>query len=312
MPDHDRVLSALGHALPDLRPGPILGQLEAYANDLWQVDSTAGPLMIKVRRFPEEDPEQLVTQRRIQSRLASQDFPTPELLWLDPSVAALDDRQLSVLRYVPGRPGDEALESLSEPDRQTVFRDFGATVGRMHAVDLPSETVWCDDAGQSHESWSGVVASSCEESCEVISGSDNPPLTDHELAAVQRRILSAVDACASDITPRIVHRDLHLGNILIDDHRFAALLDFEMVREWDFVFDFIKLDTMFAEHPETRAPFIAAYEEVAVPLPTSFPVRQWAYTGLWLLQVVADHIEGNDAYADKATDLRTWVQGNPT
>jgi Ser/Thr protein kinase RdoA (MazF antagonist) len=108
--------------------------------------------------------------------------------------------------------------------------------------------------------------------------------------------------------PRLVHRDLHPGNVLVEGDAVTAVIDFEMVREWDAAYDFVKIDnSIFIPFPEARVPFLAGYHE-QVPPERDFASRVRLYQGLYCLLTAADFLAGNDGHRDWLIRLRRWLR----
>ncbi len=165
-----RLASALRSAEPAISVTGAMRHEQTHVNDLWFFDSDAGPLVAKLRRVPEEDPEQLRAYARSMSRLRDEGFPTPELLLLQDECDALDGRQFSVLRYAPGSVAAGNVRALSAASKARFFRDLGRTIGRLHAIELPRTTVWRDDAGGGHTNWLEVVLASLDEARGELTG----------------------------------------------------------------------------------------------------------------------------------------------
>ncbi len=87
------------------------------------------------------------------------------------------------------------------------------------------------------------------------------------------------------------------------------MIDFELVREWDYPYDFsCRLDGVFDFFAGSRVPFMAGYRDVAGELPDSFGLRNWLYTGIYLVAATAEFIDGNEGYATAARGLRSWLR----
>lgn len=108
-------------------------------------------------------------------------------------------------------------------------------------------------------------------------------------------------------TPRLVHRDLHLGNVLVDDNRVNSVLDFEMVREWDPAYDFVKIrNSVFAAGHWAEDAFLAGYRELA-ETSDRFEARADLYAALHLLLTVVEYLDGNQGYRDSLHRLKQWM-----
>lgn len=281
-------------------------RLAGYANDVWFCDSDAGPVVAKVRRIPEEDPEQLATYVQTMELLHGKDLPTPELLFFEESCAALDGRQLSVLRHAAGEEAGPVFDRASADERRRLLREFGRIVGRLHDIELPSGTVWRDDTGQAHGSWAEVFRAALEEVLDELTwlDGDERRLADAVVARLERAAPILLPAVR---TPRLVHRDLHPGNFLVQPDGSTVLLDFEMVREWDAAYDFIKINSsLLAGGAEEADAFHAGYAEHAAA-DDDFTARVELYQGLYGLLSAAEFHGGNEGHRNWANQLRRWL-----
>ncbi len=205
----DDLCTALKVALPGVRVRSVGERVEGYANDRWTVESDIGRLLVKVRRIPEEDPRQIEGQVRAQRWLAEIGFPTPELLCIVWRCPELGGRQLSVQRYVDAvEETGEVLEATPVDRRSAYFEGFGRAVGMLHSFDLPDFAGWLDDSGVRHDSWAEAI----HPASALRTVRDHPSVVPAEaLAAAERRIERGLVALP-DVTPRLVHRDLHVDN----------------------------------------------------------------------------------------------------
>ena len=304
-------MAALGEALAVALPGVevqgIRDHVEGYANDRWTVDSDIGRLLVKVGRQGNEPPVHVEGQRRAQRWLTESGFPTPELLALVDRSVPFDGRPLSVQRFIEGEASSDVVEEIMTVDeRQRFFGDFGETVGRLHSIDIPGFGGWTDDDGRPRPSWIEAIRPS--EAMAILRASATIPRVLLDEAEV--RIESGLDAVPDDLVPRLVHCDLHLDNTMVSRRAFAAVIDFELVREWDPVWDFAtRLDGVFGYFHGSDAPFMAAYRSVTGDLPASFGLRRWLYCGIYAVLCNVEWLEGNQAHADSPERLRSWLAG---
>jgi aminoglycoside phosphotransferase (APT) family kinase protein len=66
-------------------------------------------------------------------------------------------------------------------------------------------------------------------------------LTPLEVATIRGRLVQSVAAVTDMVSPMLTHRDLYLANVLVNEGRFAAILDFELAKGYDPLLDFVKL-----------------------------------------------------------------------
>jgi Ser/Thr protein kinase RdoA (MazF antagonist) len=281
-------------------------RIDGYANFRWVVQTDHGPLLVKVRRIPNEQPDQIECQIRAQGWLSKSGFPTPELLYLSQSCAQLEGWQLSIQRLIAARPSSDSILSMAAEDPQRIqfFVDFGRAVGQLHRLDLPRFGGWRDRFGSEHATWIEAIRPGRD----LREIRDLSSLVPPELLARAERAIDRGLAHVPPISPHLVHRDLHLDNTLILGERFAAVIDFELVREWDFPWDFSnRLESVFDFYRGSRAPFLDGYHDTFGELPASFPLRCWVYRGIYLVMEVNEYRRGNEAFEHSATRLVDWL-----
>ena len=86
-------------------------------------------------------------------------------------------------------------------------------------------------------------------------------LKDTSYAALANRAVAVMRDIPKEVTPsgvRLVHGDLHAGQILLDDdHRLAAILDWDELGIWDPAYDLMVVYSMIP--PQCRAQFWELY-----------------------------------------------------
>lgn len=309
MPNADQVAESVNLLLP---AGEIVGLADwraCYANDVWVFDTTLGRVVAKVRRFAEEDPRQIEDQRRAQAILVAAGFPTPGLIALEASFPLLGGRQVSVLEFVDGLPGEQAINSMGNTERDRLFVDLGRWTGVLHQLNIESFGGWVDDDGREHDTWGHVLCAIADRALRDLD-SYAAPLPSAQARELERRVNAFVDIC-TEPTPSLVHRDLHLGNVMVSEGILTSILDFEMVREWDAAWELPKCkDVVFQKYEGSEDLFMEGYFASRSDLPADLSTRVWCYAGLRYLTCMVDHLEGNPIYADAGQQFADWITDN--
>lgn len=282
-----------------------------YANDRWTVATDQGTLLVKVSRLPNPHPVHVAGQRRAQRLLVELGFPTPEMLYLGES-EVFDGRLMSIQRFIPAVAADEGddavLNALDERVRHAFFVDFGRAIGWLHTIDLPCFGGWVDDQGVDRGSWSELAFPRA--ALAALHDGADMGLSNSDVRTVERRIESGL-SLLPEITPRLVHRDLHAGNVLLAEGRFAGVIDLDIVREWDFPWDFATRLDGACHYWKCRTPFMAGYREIMGELPPDFDFRCWLYTGIDAVRSISEFLDGNSGYANQPARLREWLATPP-
>jgi aminoglycoside phosphotransferase (APT) family kinase protein len=183
--------------------------------------------------------------------------PAPRLLHFSEGSASFGGRPWLIQEFLPGDDGEVALAGMSEPERAAFFRDFGAAVARLHAIDVGH---FSDDLAASarETTWAAAVESRLARLAGEHRHAALLPSGGLETAAAAIRSLA--HAVSPGVRPALVHRDLYLPNTLVAAGRFHALLDFEHARPADALADFVKLRMwVFDVVPGSESEFCAGY-----------------------------------------------------
>lgn len=195
--------------------------------------------------------------RQVLELVATHHVPAPRVLYFSEGTASFAGRPWLVQEFLAGEDGEDALAGMAVPQRAAFFRDFGAAVARLHAIDLG---YFAEDpvASRREETWASVVASRVERLTNDHRQAGLLPPRSIERAG--EAILSASRTVSPEVRPALVHRDLYLPNTLVAAGRFRCLLDFEHARSADALIDFVKLTMwVFDKVPGAEAEFASGY-----------------------------------------------------
>ena len=181
----------------------------------------------------------------------------PEIVYMGAS-PVVSGRTVVIARYLSGVDAEEALPGLDTEQRAAFFSDFGAAVGRLHGIGLPWFSDRLGEPGADTADWATVVRRTAEQA--ATRNREIGTLPAAEVASIGERLIRDALDVSPVVTPALTHRDLYLPNVLVETGRFKALLDFELAKGWDPLFDFVKLGMWVFEHwPGGIAAFLAAY-----------------------------------------------------
>lgn len=291
-----RQLTGLSRAsVPRLIPG-------GRSHECWRLSSPAGDLLAKV---PVRDPQPVRAVRHAAMHRAAHaaGVPAAQLIAAAERSPVLG-APVMVLAWIEGADAESAWPHLASTDRAAICRGWGAAVAGLHALRAPSFT------GYSGSSWAQVVSDRIALLASRHADTDLLPAA--RVTAARRAI--EYDAARIDgmVKPAFTHLDLHLPNVIVRQHRFAALLDFEHARWWDPAADLVKLDMwVFTRYPQARSPFWDGYTAAGGCLP-SVRARLRVCRGLeWLSGLLYWRQVGDRVmYADYESRLTAWLAGN--
>lgn len=229
-----RVLAAHGHRVTDL-----VELTGGFGGTNLLAGTPDGPLVVKVR--PDARPLRVI--RTVSGTLTHRRVPHPGVL-LPPT--ATDAGWVLGLRWVGGRSLADAPVSAWTPTQAARFgADLGRWMRRLHTVRMARRT-WQAPAERRYDQKTDL----CRRAGLVVG----------RLARQVTAVWDTYRPVLARAPLTLVHRDLQPGNLLVDDVRFAAVIDFEQARLADPLYDFVKLEQwVFPLHPGIGPALRAAY-----------------------------------------------------
>ncbi|TDW91928.1 phosphotransferase family protein [Kribbella sp. VKM Ac-2566] len=176
--------------------------------------------------------------------------PAPEVIASSPLIT----------RELPGRP-----LAADSPDLGAVVRMVGEGMRRVHTIVDPSA------------SWRDRLRG-------VLDGLDVLP---DRLAARVREVIPPFIDSVGDVTPVLLHGDLHLRHVYAEGAELTGILDWGDTTYGDPLFDLARLSMA---GPDVTAMFLTGYGDVDAP-----PRTLSTYRVLWsLIALQAEHAAGGD------------------
>jgi aminoglycoside phosphotransferase (APT) family kinase protein len=149
--------------------------------------------------------------------------PVPEVVALDETGAALPSACL-ICRRAPGETLASAWLRAGPRQREWLLAQLGELLRAVHEVTFPA----CGDLPggelQPAAGWNDYLDARLRRRLNLVRALPGAPAALLDAIAVfAQRSAPALSAGAA----RLVHRDLHFGNVLVEEDRITALLDFE-------------------------------------------------------------------------------------
>jgi aminoglycoside phosphotransferase (APT) family kinase protein len=246
-----RVLPAHG-GVTQIRP-----LLKGHGHQSFVVETgSKGTVLLKIA-LRMDQAAKMKSLGRVLELAARHHVSAPRLLHFSEGTASFGGRPWLIQEFLAGDDGEVALPKMSATQRAAFFRDFGAAVARLHAIDVGH---FSDDLAASarEATWAAAVESRLARLAGEHRHAALLPPDGLETAAAT--ILSLARAVSPGVRPALVHRDLYLPNTLVAAGRFQALLDFEHARSADALSDFVKLRMwVFDDVPGSESEFCAGY-----------------------------------------------------
>lgn len=181
-------------------------------------------------------------------------LPAPELV----HDGELDEHLVRVFTWIDGHSA--ATVAADDPVRSDrLLRSVGEAVRTLHTIERDRFSSRLDGSAPSFVAWQDYVGHRVQQiraRCESTGAVDGALLDRACAAAVG--LAAAVDDSAQ---PVLCHRDLHPGNLVVDDEgALVGIIDWDAAEAWDRAGDWFKLEyELLRVHPGGEARLAAAY-----------------------------------------------------
>lgn len=247
-----------------------------WGNDNWRIDGPGGPWLLKLS--PASYGPKWAASHRAMALAGGAGVPVPALvaMGIEGPVAA------RILTWVDGRP---ATSVIGHPAcTATLVASLGAALRALHGVRPVAFSSRLDGSGPRFASWAAYLAHRLEQvtaRCRATGVPDEETVT--RTAAAVTGLAAAVDGHA---VPALCHRDLHLGNLLVDEAgALAGILDWDGAEAWDAAGDAFKLAWLLAPALGVDPGTLEAAELGADP-PPRWPERRLVVQLIEALNVI--------------------------
>ncbi|GAB3411660.1 phosphotransferase family protein [Flindersiella endophytica] len=237
-------------------PEPLLARLVADAglpcscrvdlfrvssNDVFVVESEGGQRFVARVHGGGEDPGRLLKETWLHALLRRHDVPAPPIL----AAASCEGRSGTLLPWVEGVTLERVLVECSPTEQRAAWRAFGATLRRIHEIELPAAgEIVGDRVVPFSQSWGRWATASLASDLETILGQVGDHIDDPVLDELAEAAGHAVSLTAGS---RLLHNDPLPHNAILsrgEDGSWscAGWLDWDDARAGDPWWDVMKLD----------------------------------------------------------------------
>jgi aminoglycoside phosphotransferase (APT) family kinase protein len=268
--------------IASLGPGPA-----SYSSRLWLADTDEGPLLVRVPQRT-HDPE-YVRAALVATRIASEaSIPTVRFRAYEPRSSL--GLPVVIQEYRPGEKAEDALHR-GDAKLSDVATTLGTWLGILHGIG--SEHFGSVLASSTLTDWPSAVRARVVAALGALEAEQLPAGRDVITSAFER----ALGALSGTEPASLVHADLYLDNVLVEQGRAAALIDFEHASYADRFAELGKLsELVFTRWPGFEEPFFEAYSAYFPRHRTDearrrvglglYELTQLAYFARWQLDLV--------------------------
>lgn len=212
-----------------------------------------------VFRFNARDPHlpKFQREKQVYDLLQKSGFPVPQKVHLDDSkkYSAYD---VLISEKVSGQNLEELWKELSLQTQNVLAESAGKLFKQLHTFQFPffGELASCGPFGQ-HNTWLACVEERFQyflsEACDLSVFDEN------EKELFERAFEQGRSAISEVTTASLIHGDFHFGNILFQDAKITAVLDYEWSFAGDPLYDLCDWYFYQGPFPETKEPVLKAY-----------------------------------------------------
>jgi aminoglycoside phosphotransferase (APT) family kinase protein len=205
-----------------------------FGNENWRATTPDGDVVVKVG-LADTDAAKWTASTRAQSLAAAAGVPVPNMLAFTPACDALGGRVVRIIEFVDGVHPEAVLADPAVA--RAFFADFGAVLGRLHAVPWHAFSSRLDGSAPEFATWAEYV----EYRLPQIEARGADLLAPGEFAYIAAIVRETVAAVSAVVTPSLTHRDLYFDNLLVrPDGHLVAVLDWDGAEAWDPAIDLVK------------------------------------------------------------------------
>jgi len=179
-------------------------------------------------------------ERVVFGMLAHLGIPVPEILLID-CLRTLVPQAYSISRRLPGTTISAAWDGLSAAQQVAIYAELGDILGRMHALTFEQYGDLCEidghiQVGPARElsdetgpffgpfaTWLEMHSAIVDRHLRFLGRTMFADLVD----PIRRWFDDHSNLIDYPITPRLLHMDLHCGNVLVEDGHISGILDVE-------------------------------------------------------------------------------------
>lgn len=273
--EHDNVRALLAYFDPRCELLRITRPRGGLTHNVLFASTTRGEYVVKVVDNA-ADRWKLQKEAALFDHMRSIGLPTPRIYRIDasrqviPFIYALAER-------CPGEPWSAASATMTESQMTGIYATLGDFLGRLHATTfgrfgditgsadglrLAPLREWegnedDQDAGP-FSTWGAMHAATVSDRLRFLRGTRFEDL----LSAVERYFDARSHLIDYSVTPRLLHMDLHGGNVLVHEGRVSAILDVEEAVAGHNEYDLMRTELAHfrGRPPEHANAFMCAYQ----------------------------------------------------
>ncbi|CAF1071088.1 unnamed protein product [Rotaria sp. Silwood1] len=190
--------------------------LNGYSNSVYFITFNNNSNMELVLKFTQPGDNTEVLFYQTLNHYASDYYPIPQILKYDPIV-----HNYYISSKLPGFPLSQVLDSMTHGQQLEVYRELGILVGQLHSKHIYEKCGYLQ--GQQYSSWKHMFSDIIQKQIILFKETIFEELGNR----ICKYLIDNLHLIDYDIVPRLLHMDLHCGNILVSNTKITGILDAE-------------------------------------------------------------------------------------
>jgi aminoglycoside phosphotransferase (APT) family kinase protein len=175
-------------------------------------------------------------------------FPVPKIIKYD-----LSSECFYLASKLPGIPLSHSFTTLTNEQQLELYRQFGNLVGQLHAKQTYDQCGYLE--GNKFSTWTSMFKSIVEEQTKRFQGTFFEKLAQD----IKQYLINHLKWIDQQIIPRLLHMDLHCGNILVENGKITGILDAEDAMIGHNEYELMRIEK---GHFEENSPTDQIYREI--------------------------------------------------
>jgi aminoglycoside phosphotransferase (APT) family kinase protein len=202
---------------------------EGFSNEVYQATTEDGQrLIVRIHwDSPHFEPETWALKR-----CEAIDLPAPRILLLEQDLPGDVPRSACVETYLPGRTLHSLLEEqvYLPQDCRTLLIELGALLARLHTIPTRGFGRIDGNGTGAARTWANYLHTQTDQ--QLLKATENIGI-DLDQVRVASRLLADQLPMWEPVQPRLLHGDISLSHVMVDQDHVCGLIDFEFPRSGD-------------------------------------------------------------------------------
>ncbi|CAF3728705.1 unnamed protein product [Rotaria sordida] len=188
--------------------------LNGFSNSVYFITFLNNSNMELVLKFTEPGDINEVLFYQALNHYPIDEFPIPQILKYDSII-----HNYYISSKLPGFPLTQVLDSMTHGQRLEIYQALGIFVGQLHSKHIYEKCGYLQ--GQQYSSWKHMFSDIIQRQITSFKETIFEELSNR----IHKYLIDNLHLIDYDILPRLLHMDLHCGNILVSDTKITGIVD---------------------------------------------------------------------------------------